>query len=376
MQPLDLADYTAPGHFPGFVSLVLVVLTSLAIAGLGIFARTLARRYRYRAFVAERSVSAPDEPLDVGFRVLSGDVEVDGPEPAIVVTVEQRGTEASNKGNWSTTWTEVRRTVDARPFYLALPSGERVRVEPDASAFLVDDLDVSERRTLELRTRAATLVAGERATVAGLLTRGFNPRANQTGYRHAEGGFLLVPPKGDRMIVSAEPLPDRHLRRAKAHQQASILFVILFAAVNAILFGSFLHRAAVARPAVATSLRAFETYQKTKNGRVTLYMVEYDATAGETTAHDTEEVTYGLYQAVRDGQVRSLPAFVVDKNTAWLGGSRIPLLPMWRFAVAFGALGVSLLVYRLMVAGSLAWYEQDKVVDTEKGRLADSLRSS
>ena len=121
MQPLDLADYTAPGHFPGFVSLVLVVLTSLAIAGLGIFARTLARRYRYRAFVAERSVSAPDEPLDVGFRVLSGDVEVDGPEPAIVVTVEQRGTEASNKGNWS--FSDQMCGPDGIPLWTTSPNG-------------------------------------------------------------------------------------------------------------------------------------------------------------------------------------------------------------------------------------------------------------
>lgn len=375
MHPSDLADYTAPGHFPGFVSLVLVVLTSLVIAGTAIFARTLARRYRYRAFVAERSVSAPDEPLAVGFRVLTGDVETDGPEPALVVAIEQAGTEASNKGNWSTTWTEVRRTVDARPFYLALPSGERVRVEPDAKTFLVDDLDVSERRTLDRRTRAATLTAGERATVAGLLTRGFNPRANETGYRHAEGGFILVPPEGDRMIVSAEPLPDRHLRRAKAHQHASILLVIVFVAVGTILFGSYAVRAATAKPGVTTSLRAYETYQKTKNGRVTLYMVEYDASAGETTAHDTEEVSYGLYQAVRDRQVKSLPAFVVDRNTAWLGGSRVPMLPMWRFGVAFGAFGLSLLIYRLLVATSLAWYEQDKVVDSEKGRLADGLRN-
>ncbi len=86
-------------------------------------------------------------------------------------------------------------------------------------------------------------------------------------------------------------------------------------------------------------------------------------------------MSYGLYQAVRDRQVKSLPAFVVDRNTAWLGGSRVPMLPMWRFGVAFGAFGLSLLIYRLLVATSLAWYEQDKVVDSEKGRLADGLRN-
>lgn len=375
VPPIDLSDYSAPGAMPGFPSLVAVVLTSLVLAGIAIYARTMARRQRYRGWVAERSIAKPDEPLAVGYVVLSGAVELEGEEPAITVSIEQHGVETKMKHGWSTTWTEARRTVDARPFYLALPTGERVRVEPDPDVMLVDDLDVVERRGADRIVRAAKLTAGEQATVSGQLTRGFNPRAQQTGYRQAEGGYILVPAEGERMLVSAEPLADRYVRRASAHQSFSVLFAAAFALATVFLYGTFHLHALSGRPAQAERPEATETSYNTKNGRRVAYNVAYSARDGDRVIRESEEVTYPLYAYVRDARaVGAQPA--VPISVAWGGntriaGSRTPTVAVWRVALVVGATFLLVLVYWSRVTNALRWYDKDQVVHVQKGRLSD-----
>lgn len=375
MPPLDLRDYSAPGAMPGFPSLVAVVLTSLVLAGLAIYARTMARRQRYRAWVAERTIAKPDDPLTVGYAVLSGTVELEGEEPAITVSIEQQGVETKNKHGWSTTWSETQRSVDARPFYLALATGERVRVEPDPDVMLVDDLDVVERRGADRIVRAAKLTAGEHATVSGQLTRGFNPRAQHTGYRQAEGGFLLVPAPGERMMVSAEPLADRYVRRATAHRTFSLVFAVAFAVATGLLYGTFHLHAVTGRAAQGERATASEHFYNTKNGRRVAYKVAYTARDGDRTIHEDEEVTYPLYVYVRDAQTIGaeprIPVSVAWGGNTRIAGSRTPTVAIWRVGVVVGGTFLLAFIYWLRISSTLRWYDKPRVVHAQKGRLAD-----
>ena len=47
---------------------------------------------------------------------------------SVVVAVEQQGREYQTKSGWAHRWSEVRRDVQARPFYVVRANGERVRV--------------------------------------------------------------------------------------------------------------------------------------------------------------------------------------------------------------------------------------------------------
>lgn len=155
----------------------------------------------------------------------------DGSDTALLLVVEQRGTEHKNKSSWSTIWEETSRRQAAQPFLLTIDEGRPpIRVEPDERARLVDDLDETEITGHTTRRRRARLTVGERVYVRGEGVRAADP----------DGGYRVVirPPKnGDRMLLSTRPLDEALAARSKIHRSW-----LLGGLVVIVLLVTFLHR--------------------------------------------------------------------------------------------------------------------------------------
>lgn len=177
------------------------------------------RRARLDALRAQRATSAepPLRPGDAVFQgvarpVTGGDRE----RPLVRVEIALEGTERQVGKEWEHQWREVAREVKASPFYLELPGGARLRVEPGDAPFMVDDLEEAPRERRDRRTMFAELGVGDSVIVAGKLERGFDPEGgtNAAGYRDAPTGWILRP-RGDVPLLSTEPLEKRHHQRAR-----------------------------------------------------------------------------------------------------------------------------------------------------------------
>jgi hypothetical protein len=211
------------------VGLPLLVIGVLVVAWL----RRRARAARADAAEAQAASTLPSS----GEAVVAGTVrDVEGADVAVRVTVEQYGYERKRKNQWTTTWSEVRRRTEARPFSLELPDGSRLRVEPGESPRLVDELGswrrVPKRSSSDdpMRIATAELEQGERVYAIGMLGTGVDPRA---GYRGAESR-VLRPPKEDPMRLStqsfAEPYREEARRFARWALGLAILTLVLQAA--------------------------------------------------------------------------------------------------------------------------------------------------
>ena len=196
---------------------------------------TAARHSRLRARAA-RLAREGNPVLEPGWTVLTGGVVADEPEVPVIVTVITQTTTPSTSHEWR----EQSRAVVAHPFYLTLDDGETVRVEPDERVCVVDELETQQKGPYE-RRRVAEIEAGQTATVCGVLGRGFNPRAQDRGYRANEDGLVLRPPAptDGRMLVSNEPLEASHVARERLARTWPAIGFTGALAVNAGLFGPF-----------------------------------------------------------------------------------------------------------------------------------------
>jgi hypothetical protein len=122
---------------------------------------------------------------------------------------------------------EIGRQVQSQPFYLVLPSGERLRVEPGGQIEFADAPDPVTRTPEDHVVTIRRLAAGEAVFVTGRLSWGEDPRAG--GYRGAGRALVLGPPTIGRMRVST--IPDPHARRARRHRawiKALLILLPLF----------------------------------------------------------------------------------------------------------------------------------------------------
>ncbi len=208
---------------------VLVVSLDLLMIGAVIWCIrefVAAQRAARQAMRTEKSTL----PLHEGARFVAGDVEfAEGAKTAIRVTITQEGTQHEYKNAYTHKWSEVDREIDAQPFYLRLPNGERVRVEPPNDVMLVDKLDQMEWFDVHRRRRRAELVGEERAVVEGILKRGDDPemRGGQSYRKGASLGWVMLPTQKRGMRVSTESLARRHQLRASAFKAtAGLVFLI------------------------------------------------------------------------------------------------------------------------------------------------------
>ncbi|MRG91411.1 hypothetical protein [Polyangium spumosum] len=340
------------------------VLLLLALA----FCLRELRRAR-RAAVEADAVVKPDAPLFEGARFVAGVVEfARGEEQAVRVTITQEGTEQVDKNNnKSHTWEERGREVEARPFYLCQPGGERVRIEPPDDVMLVDTLDQKEWLAPAQRKRRAELLPGEWAVVEGRLYKAPDPEADgqAAGYRQAAAtGWVMRPSPQKGMHVSTEGLSRRHELRARAFQWTCLWVVLLGLFMNAPLF-TYRARLFLGENVVATyqGKRVYTSTSKGKQKNHYTVHVTYERAPEEGGLIDVDDDDYDELPNQRgEIWVRRVPLF--EAATALGQGSSV-----WSVLWVAAALIVGLAWLRVQSThGYRRWYE-GRVVDKGRGPL-------
>jgi hypothetical protein len=236
-----------------------------------------------------------------------GKVDCDGDRPAVTVRIHQIGSEWRRKGGWSHKWTENAREVTVRPFHVIRPNGERIRVEPDEGVFLVDRLDGFDEsaRSATSRVRTATLIANEPVCVTGTLVPGFDPQ--QGGYRDSASALVLRPSRSVRMLISTEPLADRHKRAARDHALLAVVTLLMMLVVHGVVFLRFNVLSLLGQSAelTITDSSSDRIWRKRKSGRG-YWEIHYTIAAGNL----SDECSRDLYDAVEKGTVATAPFLV------------------------------------------------------------------
>ena len=169
-------------------------------------------RWKAAAWRASRTKGgAPTWSGELGHRTVRGEVvAIDGgAEDAFLVVIEQRAQQVKGE----LVWKQTSRQQSARPFTLALSDGQRLRVEPDSDARLVDSLEAPVVIQEGVRERRVRLNLGEEVCVVGRIARGVDP---SLGYRGGGEGRVLLPPQRGRMLMSTGALDQLFARRYRS----------------------------------------------------------------------------------------------------------------------------------------------------------------
>lgn len=372
---MDTDLLTAASQASAAVSSVLVFLFGGLVPGLLLtISATLAMWHRQRAVVAQQSVGSRTR-LAPGYAVLSGTVQVlDGAPCAVRIRIWQKGIEWRTKQGYGHRWSEFRRTVETWPFYLVQRDGQRIRIEPRDKVFLVDALDRADPEDEDRRVLTAELSNGESVVADGTLTTDVDPHGAPASYRSAVGtGWVLRPPVNDKMLLSAEPLQDRYLRRAAIHRRWAWGFAAALIALNVLLFGNF-HLISFFGDLVQARVERTETYKtRTKNGGIVLhYRVHASHAAGGAERWElTDDISDTAY--IRLTQQRAeggtIPFRVVPfwpsrhqvGTRATLHGARVVIGSLAALLLGLG--------YVLHARRSLPWYDKRRVTHSGSGRL-------
>ncbi|MFO0678748.1 MAG: hypothetical protein U0169_19605 [Polyangiaceae bacterium] len=346
----------------------------LAFAALALYAHHRFDQSRRRERHAKDVAAGTTTELD-GLTTAHGVVSFDdGQDAAVRVAIHQDGVTRKGKHGPHHSWSESRREITLRPFYLLLDGGSMVRVEPEGRTVLVDDLDAGTRTGKNSRVRVAELSQNEAAYVTGEAVRGFNPRAaDGTAFRGGTG-MVLGPPKGQPMFISTRPLTERHAQRAsffRGWRNGIVAAILLF---QGVVFAKFtmLQFFGENLQAPVTANRYYTTRNKSSTVPHYEITVRVDPVSGSTSAF---ELDLGDYERV-----------VRARSVA---GSDQPVLVPIRVAkfarsvadvghVATIHVGAGVLVW--VVLGGLAvgmwahgqsrrpWYLRDKVNETGTGK--------
>jgi hypothetical protein len=367
-------DYSGAAQLSPTGTVLLIVVLDLVLLAALVNAARWAVRHARKARAATASV-AKTEPRAEGPSVLFGTVETEDPaRPAVTVTVSERGEERTYKNNVSHTWTETDRRVEVEPFYLVLPSGTRVRVEPDPDVFLVDTLDLVRRGNP--RTRRASLDHGEAAYVEGVLGTGYHPRTDAAGAREVEGLYRGALPTGfvmtngiERMLISTEPLALRHERRARAHRQMAMAFGLALIVMNTLLFGAA-NLVNLAGEVVPTRLRAARTWETSNKGvSTTHYGVRSSylepATGAEVEVDD--EVSGEAWVLATSGE--RIPFRVVRRWPMFFNAGTGATVGIVRVILGVAGVGGLLLLYRRRARKARSWFDEAIIVEEGTGPL-------
>lgn len=355
LEPLVVEAYSrVSGTAADIIVLALHVALPLLLASVAL---VRARRSAARGALADASSRSTSEPLVAGVGVVAHGVVELAPDvkEAMTVSIMQEGKEQrSKKGERvvSHTWTEVSRKTAVAPFVLVDDRGQKIRVEPNEEALLVDRLDhttVHGKRPAR-RTRHARIVDGERVWVVGdLISVG---RSDAGAYRDAPAELVLRAPPSGRMLLSTEPLGERFRAESATHRFAGKAFVALALLLGLLDLGYHACRWA-GRPSTAVAVEVKRLSGKNPRCELTL-----EPNAGDAF---TDQVELRYCSKVKKGDVVA----IVD--------------PGGVFRQAGKAAGVNLtvgifgLVFAVATAGLYSvrrrpWYEA-KLVDHGAGPL-------
>jgi hypothetical protein len=335
----------------------------MGTAGLLIVAAIALLRSFQQSRAAARAEASfnPDVALTPGEVVLLGTVErAPEAEVAVRVEIEQDGAEQESSGTWSYKWTETTRKVQVHPFYLLHSSGARIRVEPGDNVMLVDEMDGVLRVDLTKRVRVAELLPGEKVFAVGELRRAPDPTAPLQGYRGRAEGYLLVPPRGGKMLLSSEPLGQRFSRRAQFHWGWAGVLVFAAVAFN-LIFSSFHTRRIWGETVDArvTELSRSIDSDGHHQCKVTVWGANDLTFTGEVSCEDFSRINKGDTIKVRNVPRASSEATFGSESTVHEAAFVAVLL--------FPGLALG---YFLRARSTRPWYERD-LVETGSGRLAD-----
>lgn len=353
----------APAWLSLFVGYVVGVggLLGMTIRG---WRRAVASRRRARQ--ADAAV-LPDAPLREGFTAVAGVVEyAQGSEHAVRVEIEQDGTEHSSSGNWTTRWTEKRRTIQVSPFYIRRPDGARVRVEPTQEAYLVDALDGVVRVNLAKRVRVAELVPDEHVIAIGELSHEADDEAEPSAAGYRDGvrrGWVLRAPRNERLLLSTEKVGARFLRRSGLHWLATAFTLLSFLAIHAALV-PFHARALAGVDRTGTITRSWPSMSTDDDGETSF---EFHVLVSVGDSGFADEVDRAGARAGDEVAVRWVPSW----TSASAVGSSIRM--HWFFVVMMvlcAALGT--IAHAAAGSRAIGWYDSTRFVESNAGRLGDA----
>lgn len=331
--------------------------------------RSILYRVQSNRMASEADASIdPNAILAPGARFVSGKVEYARDEAqAISVHIKQEGSETKTKNGYTHRWTEVDRSIQARPFYVRRSNGERVRIEPGENPLLVDKPDQIQKTRKNLRTRIAALTPGEDVIVQGELTKGADVESADGGdYRHVSQGWVMRPANGQRMEVSAEKLGDRHRKRAKSFRQTAWAMVwilgfihLLFVYYDIRFFGGEDTCATVQRKDIVVTTNS--KGQRTNHYTVYLHVDEPHPELLSDTLDRSD------WNQVEPGAVLAFHYVAARPTMSAVGTSTSTNVMTIIFAAIAGLVGISIYAATLSYR---RWYE-GRLDDTGSGPLPD-----
>jgi hypothetical protein len=348
------------------VALVGVVgLVSLFLIAFGCMWQASVRAKAAR--VAE--AGAETRALRPGYAVVRGKVETEDGQPAIRVSITQRGREWRDKNGLHHSWKEVSRQVSARPFRLVLASGERLRIEPNEDVSFVDELDVTRDLEYGMRERAAELTPGEHAYVSGKIVA---PDVVDP-YRGAQDGFLIRPARSERMLVSVAPLEERHERRVRLHRRWALGCAVAFLMVNGLAFRGYWQRLTEGQLIAATVTSTRQWTTRSKHGNVQHYGIDATTPLDGRPLALRSEVNLAYWNEVRSalkwGTSPSVPFLIVGSDAATSQIGTRPTLTAVVAVFSWLALAILAAAYAIHSRHARLWYERKRVMEVGGGPL-------
>jgi hypothetical protein len=309
------------------------------------------------------SVLAPGEA------VVRGTVELaEGENRALRLEVDQHGTESESSGTWSQTWTETRRRLEVRPFYLRTSGGARVRVLAGDDPRLMDSLDGKILVNRTERTCVAELTPREVVTAFGELVKARDPEAVPSGYRSASVGWVLQPPSGARMLLSSYPIDRPFIESARRILRHVFLVLALVGAGHAALVGYHL-RVAFGQTEDVSVTSAWQIENKSDDGIEIEHQVTVVFPAGRSVTHGVTPESF--VHAASERSIRVLRDPVL--GSVQFGAH--PTADFWA-----GILAAFAVLFTLLLGASdrpdAKWYTKAKLVDSESGRLPEAASSA
>lgn len=323
-----------------------------------------------RARLARRIAILEAKPLEEGPAVLRGKVELDEDDSRtdapVRLVVFQDGKELKGKNGTSHTWTETRREISYRPFYLRLPSQERLRIFPNARTMLADGLDTTERIDATHRAAIAELAVGEEVIASGIIKREKATVGEGGGYRGGGTVMVMRAPPGQKLLLSTGPLAERFEQSASHYRFYAVILALFTMLVHGVGFADF-HQLNARGEVVRGAFVETDTYTtKTKKNTTLHYRVRAVGPNGEELSSDVDENTYFAAQAWV-----TVPFVVVLSSPTIHTIGTEPRIKRLSAAFFLSVLFSALLLYRFFpgVQKRLPWYERRKIVDQGPGVL-------
>jgi hypothetical protein len=95
--------------------------------------------------------------------------------------------------------------------------------------------------------------------ILGTMTRAPDPKLG--GYRESSEGWVLRPPREGRMLISTDPLEDRHRRRVAIWRNLALVSLGMLLLWHGLVFGRIHALRHSARPVIATAVKK-ETWRR------------------------------------------------------------------------------------------------------------------